>query len=109
MHGARSEYLPAYMPELQREVQRTNTERRAMPRLLQLSVDGTWTAKATAQELLFLLKDCSNYGSRNKQSRSKDIEQIMQDIYAAGEKVDGMSTTVLRLVEWMLAKISSGR
>ncbi|KAM1009558.1 hypothetical protein ACFX2I_045068 [Malus domestica] len=49
----------------------------AMPGLLQLSMDGTWTAKATAQELLFLLKDCSNYGSRNKQSRNKDIEQIM--------------------------------
>ncbi|KAM1009353.1 hypothetical protein FF1_044804 [Malus domestica] len=54
--------------------------RGAMPRLLQLSVDGTWRAKSTAQELLFLLKDCSNYGSRNKQSRNKDIEQIMRDI-----------------------------
>ncbi|RXH89361.1 hypothetical protein DVH24_031718 [Malus domestica] len=34
---------------------------------------------------------------------------IMQEVDAEGEKVDGVSTTALRLVEEKLAKISSGR
>ncbi|KAF2292262.1 hypothetical protein GH714_018290 [Hevea brasiliensis] len=58
-----------------------------MPGLLQLSVDGTWRAKDTAQELLLLLRDCSCYGSRSKQSKHELIEQIMQEIDAEGERV----------------------
>ncbi|KAB2610179.1 U-box domain-containing protein 6-like [Pyrus ussuriensis x Pyrus communis] len=81
----------------------------AMPGLLQMSVDGSWTAKTTARELLFLLRDCSNYGSRNKQSRNKVIEQIMEEIDAEGERVAGTSTSAQRLVEEMLSKISIGR
>ncbi|XP_024029547.1 U-box domain-containing protein 6 [Morus notabilis] len=76
-----------------------------MPGLLQLSVDGTWKAKSMAGELLLLLRECSSYGSKNKQSKHKMIEQIMQEIDAEeGEAVD---TTTLRLVEKMIAKLSA--
>lgn len=80
----------------------------AMPGLLQLSVDGTWGAKTMARELLFLLREWSGsgYGSSNQQSRNRVIEQIMQEIDADEEKVVGTSTTALRLVEEMLAKLS---
>lgn len=74
-----------------------------MPGLLQLSVDGTWRAKTLARELLLLLRDCSNYGSRSKRSKPELIEQIMQEI-DAGENVEG---TTLRLVEEMIAKLST--
>lgn len=76
-----------------------------MPGLLQLSVDGTWRAKDTAQELLLLLRDCSGYGSRSKQSKHELIEQIMQEIDAEGERV--MGTTTLRMLEEMIAKLST--
>ncbi|CAB4305674.1 unnamed protein product [Prunus armeniaca] len=80
----------------------------AMPGLLQLSVDGTWRAKTMARELLFLLRDWSGsgYGSSNQQSRNRVIEQIMQEIDAEEERVVGTSTTALKLVEEMLAKLS---
>ncbi|XVE67864.1 hypothetical protein DITRI_Ditri09bG0022100 [Diplodiscus trichospermus] len=76
----------------------------AMPGLLQLSVDGTWRAKSMARELLFLLRDCSNYASTNKQSKHELIMQIMQAIDADGEKVTG---TTLRLIEEMITKLST--
>lgn len=75
-----------------------------MPGLLQLSVDGTWRAKNMARELLLLLRDCSKYGSTSKQSKNELIEQIMQEIDAEGERVSG---TTLRLVEDMIAKLST--
>ena len=74
-----------------------------MPGLLQLSVDGTWRAKNMARELLLLLRDCSSYGSRNIQSKHELVEQIMQEI-DAGENIEG---TTLRLVEEMIAKLST--
>lgn len=74
-----------------------------MPGLLQLSVDGTWKAKNMARELLLLLRDCSNYGSRNKQSKRELIEQIMREIDA--EEGRALDTTTLRLVEEMIAKL----
>lgn len=74
-----------------------------MPGLLQLSVDGTWRAKTMATQLLLLLRDCPSYGSRNKQSKNEIIEQIMQEI-DAGENVEG---TTLRLLEEMIAKLST--
>ena len=74
-----------------------------MPGLLQLSVDGTWRAKTVARELLLLLRDCPTYGSRNKQSKNELIQQIMQEI-DAGENVEG---TTLRLVEEMIARLST--
>ncbi|KAH7532450.1 hypothetical protein FEM48_Zijuj04G0021200 [Ziziphus jujuba var. spinosa] len=76
-----------------------------MPGLLQLSVDGTWRARNTARELLLLLRDCSKYSSRNKQSKHELIEQIMQEIDAEEERV--VETTTLRLVEEMIAKLST--
>lgn len=77
-----------------------------MPGLLQLSVDGTWRARNTARELLLLLRDCSNYNnSRNKQVKHELIEQIMQEIDAEEERV--VETTTLRLVEEMIAKLST--
>lgn len=74
-----------------------------MPGLLQLSVDGTERAKGMARELLFLLRDCSNYGSTSKQMNHGLIEQIMQEIDTEGEKLAG---TTLRLVEEMIAKLN---
>ncbi|KAF5479675.1 hypothetical protein F2P56_000476 [Juglans regia] len=74
-----------------------------MPGLLQLSVDGTWRAKNAARELLLLLRDCSSYGSSSEQPNHELIEQIMQEI-DAGENVEG---TTLRLVEEMIAKLST--
>lgn len=76
-----------------------------MPGLLQLSVDGTWRARNTARELLLLLRDCSNYNSRNKHSNHELIEQIMQEIDAEEERV--VETATLRLVEEMIAKLST--
>ncbi|KAK2661671.1 hypothetical protein Ddye_000245 [Dipteronia dyeriana] len=76
----------------------------AMPGLLQLSVDGTWRAQNMARELLLLLRDCSNYGSTSKQSKNELVEQIMEEIDAEGERVSG---TTLRLVEEMIAKLST--
>ncbi|KAK0589192.1 hypothetical protein LWI29_010918 [Acer saccharum] len=75
-----------------------------MPGLLQLSVDGTWRAQNMARELLLLLRDCSKYGSTSKQSKNELIEQIMEEIDAEGERVSG---TTLRLVEEMIAKLST--
>ncbi|KAK8653281.1 hypothetical protein V6N13_127290 [Hibiscus sabdariffa] len=74
-----------------------------MPGLLQLSVDGTWGAKNMARDLLFLLRDCSDYASTSKQSRHELMEQIMQAIDADGDKVDG---TTLRLVQEMINKLN---
>ncbi|XP_039014340.1 uncharacterized protein LOC120144312 [Hibiscus syriacus] len=74
-----------------------------MPGLLQLSVDGTWGAKNMARDLLFLLRDCTDYASTSKQSRHELMEQIMQAIDADGEKVDG---TTLRLVQEMINKLN---
>ncbi|XP_050380031.1 U-box domain-containing protein 6 [Argentina anserina] len=71
-----------------------------MPGLLQLTVEGTWRAKAMADELLLLLRECSSYDRRNQQSRNVVIEQIMQEIDAE-EEVAG--STALRV----LAKLSS--
>ncbi|GAV68561.1 KAP domain-containing protein [Cephalotus follicularis] len=71
-----------------------------MPGVLQLSVDGTWRAKKRAQDLLLLLRDCSN--SRGKPSKHERMEQIMQAIDSR-EEVEG---TTLRLVEEMIAKLS---
>lgn len=76
-----------------------------MPGLLQLGVDGTRRAKHMARELLLLLRDCSNYDSRSKQLRHELLEQIMQEIDAEGDEVAG---TTLRLVEEMIAKLSTG-
>lgn len=76
-----------------------------IPGLLQLSVDGTWRAKDTAQELLLLLRDCSSYSSQDNQSKYELIEQIMREIDTVGEQV--MGTTTLRLVEEMIAKLST--
>ncbi|KAI9178260.1 hypothetical protein LWI28_024445 [Acer negundo] len=75
-----------------------------MPGLLQLSVDGTCRAQNMARELLLLLRDCSKYGSTSKQSKNELIEQIMEEIDAEGERVSG---TTLRLVEEMIAKLST--
>ncbi|KAL5793251.1 hypothetical protein ACOSP7_001845 [Xanthoceras sorbifolium] len=75
-----------------------------MPGLLQLSVDGTWRAKNMARELLLLLRDCSKYSSRSKQSKNELMEQIMEEIDAEGERVSG---TTLRLVEEMIAKLTT--
>ncbi|MBA0758645.1 hypothetical protein Gotri_021624 [Gossypium trilobum] len=74
-----------------------------MPGLLQLSVDGTWGAKNMARDLLFLLRDCSDYASTSKQSKHELMEQIMQAIDADGEKVNG---TTLALVQEMINKLS---
>ncbi|KAJ7014020.1 hypothetical protein D5086_028954 [Populus alba] len=76
-----------------------------IPGLLQLSVDGTWRAKEKAKQLLLLLRDCTSYRSRAKQSKRELVEQIMQEIDAEGEKV--MGTKALRLVEDMIAKLST--
>jgi hypothetical protein len=76
-----------------------------IPGLLQLSVDGTWRAKEKAKQLLLLLRDCTSYRSRAKQSKHELVEQIMQEIDAEGEKV--MGTKALRLVEDMIAKLST--
>lgn len=75
-----------------------------MPGLLQLSVDGTWRAKNMARDLLLLLRDCSSFGSRSKQLKNELVEQIMQEIDAEGDTVAG---TTLRLVEEMIAKLST--
>ncbi|KAF4373295.1 hypothetical protein CsatB_021426 [Cannabis sativa] len=75
-----------------------------MPGLLQLSIDGTWKARKLARELLLLLRDCSNYNSKNIQSKRELIEQIMQEIDAEEGRV--LETTTLRLVEEMIAKLS---
>ncbi|XP_057983480.1 U-box domain-containing protein 4 [Malania oleifera] len=77
----------------------------AMPGLLQLSVDGTARAKQTATELLWLLRDCSKYGSRRKKALKREVkvlEQVMEEINGAGVK----EGTALRMVEKMIAKLS---
>ncbi|KAL5172111.1 U-box domain-containing protein 4 [Glycine soja] len=77
-----------------------------MPGLLQLSVDGTWRAKNLAKKLLLLLRDCSNYSSTsNKQINYEVVERIMEEIDdAEGEE---LAETTLRLVEEMIAKLST--
>ena len=45
-----------------------------------------------------------NYGSRKKQLKNEQLEQIMKEIDAEGEEVVG---TALRMVEEMLAKLSA--
>lgn len=71
----------------------------AMPGLLQLSVDGTWRAQNMARELLMHLRDdCST----SKQSKHKNVEEIMQAIDADEETVTGRT---LKLVEEMIAKL----
>ena len=75
-----------------------------MPGLLQLSVDGTRRAKNMARELLLLLRDGSNYGSRCKQMNHELIERIMEEIDADGEK---LADAKLRLVEEMIAKLNT--
>ncbi|KAJ6751576.1 hypothetical protein OIU85_002048 [Salix viminalis] len=77
----------------------------AMPGLLQLSVDGTFRAKEKAKQLLLLLRDRTSHRARSKQSKHELVEQIMQEIDAEGEKV--MGTKTLRLVEDMIAKLST--
>lgn len=74
-----------------------------MPGLLQLSVHGTWRAKEMAQDLLLLLREYPNYGSRKKEVKNEHLEQIMKEIDAEGEEVAG---TALRMVEEMIAKLS---
>ncbi|KAL2505220.1 ARM repeat superfamily protein [Abeliophyllum distichum] len=71
-----------------------------MPGLLQLSVDGTWRGKEKAKELLLLLRDCSNCGSRSKQSKNVLLEKVMRKI-DRGER----GGTSLKLVEEMIAKL----
>ncbi|TKY63201.1 U-box domain-containing protein 6 [Spatholobus suberectus] len=76
-----------------------------MPGLLQLSVDGTWRAKNMAKKLLLLLRDCSNYSSTSKQTNHEVVERIMEEIDdAEGEE---LAETTLRLVEEMVAKLST--
>ena len=75
-----------------------------MPGLLQMSVHGTWRAKEMAQDLLLLLREYPNYGSRKKQLKNEQLEQIMKEIDAEGEEVPG---TALKMVEEMLAKLST--
>ncbi|XP_006288066.2 U-box domain-containing protein 3 [Capsella rubella] len=72
-----------------------------MPGLLQVSVDGTRRAKEMARELLLLLRDCSGYVIKNKQSK---IEQIMREIDQEGERIPG---TMLKLVEDMISKLTT--
>lgn len=76
-----------------------------MPGLLQLSVDGTVRGKSMARELLLLLRECSSYGSRKKQLKQELMEQIMQEIDTEEGRV--LETTKLRLVEEMIAKLST--
>ncbi|KAK7293467.1 hypothetical protein RJT34_16333 [Clitoria ternatea] len=78
-----------------------------MPGLLQLSVDGTWRAKNLANNLLLLLRDCSNYSSPSgKQINHEAIERIMEEIDdAEGE----LAETTLRLVQEMVAKLNLSR
>ncbi|CAA3021651.1 U-box domain-containing protein 2-like [Olea europaea var. sylvestris] len=71
-----------------------------MPGLLQLSVDGTWRGKEKAKELLLLLRDCSNCGSKSKQSKNVLLEKVMREI-DRGER----GGTSLKLVEEMIAKL----
>lgn len=77
-----------------------------MPGLLQLSVDGTQRAKSMARELLFLLRDCSNYGPTSRKEMDFGVlEQIMQEIDdSEGENLGG---STLRLVEEMIAKLNT--
>ncbi|CAA2987612.1 u-box domain-containing 3 [Olea europaea subsp. europaea] len=71
-----------------------------MPGLLQLSVDGTWRGKEKAKELLLLLRDCSNCGSKSKQSKNVLLEKVMRKI-DRGER----GGTSLKLIEEMIAKL----
>ncbi|CAI9763176.1 unnamed protein product [Fraxinus pennsylvanica] len=71
-----------------------------VPGLLQLSVDGTWRGKEKAKELLLLLRDCSNCGSKGKQSKNVLLEKVMRKI-DRGER----GGTSLELVEEMIAKL----
>ncbi|CAA3027550.1 U-box domain-containing protein 2 [Olea europaea var. sylvestris] len=71
-----------------------------MPGLLQLSVDGTWRGKEKAKELLLLLRDDSNSGSRSKQSKNVLLEKVMRKI-DRGER----GGTSLKLVEEMIEKL----
>ncbi|KAL1318923.1 hypothetical protein HN51_071201 [Arachis hypogaea] len=75
-----------------------------MPGLLQLSIDGTRRAKNMARELLLLLRDYSDYSSRQKQMNHELIERIMEEIDADGEK---LADAKLRLVEEMIAKLNT--
>ncbi|CAH8361121.1 unnamed protein product [Eruca vesicaria subsp. sativa] len=75
-----------------------------MPGLLQVSVDGTRRAKEMARELLLLLRDCSGYVIKDKQSKIEIVEQIMREIDQEGERIPG---TMLKLVEDMISKLST--
>ncbi|CAN6974661.1 hypothetical protein Bca4012_000953 [Brassica carinata] len=75
-----------------------------MPGLLQVSVDGTRRGKEMARELLLLLRDCSGYVIKDKQSKIEIVEQIMREIDQEGERIPG---TMLKLVEEMISKLST--
>nr|GLL26468.1 U-box domain-containing protein 3 [Ipomoea trifida] len=72
----------------------------AMAGLLQLTVDGTATARDTAKALILLLRDCG--GQRNPQAQAKNalLEEVMSQI-DRGDRA-GMSVAVL---EEMIAKL----
>ncbi|KAI3985651.1 hypothetical protein MKX01_033934 [Papaver californicum] len=71
----------------------------AIPGLLQLCSDGTRRAKDTARDLLLLLRDSSNLGSRRRQLKNRFLEQIMKVIDAEDENI---SQTTMGLVEKMV-------
>ncbi|KAI3904366.1 hypothetical protein MKW92_026399 [Papaver armeniacum] len=71
----------------------------AIPGLLQLCLDGTTRAKDTARDLLLLLRDSSNLGSRRRQLKNRLLEQIMKLIDAED---DNISQTTMGLVEKMV-------
>ncbi|XP_019182587.1 PREDICTED: U-box domain-containing protein 3 [Ipomoea nil] len=78
----------------------------AMAGLLQLTVDGTATAREKAKALILLLRDCPNRGGgggqRNPQTQAKNVllEEVMSQI-DRGDRA-GMSVAVL---EEMIAKL----
>ncbi|XP_031095821.1 U-box domain-containing protein 3 [Ipomoea triloba] len=74
----------------------------AMAGLLQLTVDGTATARDTAKALILLLRDCGGGGQRNPQAQAKNalLEEVMSQI-DRGDRA-GMSVAVL---EEMIAKL----
>ncbi|RYR77458.1 hypothetical protein Ahy_A01g001937 [Arachis hypogaea] len=67
-------------------------------------IDGTRRTKNMARELLFLLKDYSNYSSRQKQMNRELIERIVEEIDVDGEK---LADAKLRLVEEMITKLNT--
>ncbi|XP_057763349.1 uncharacterized protein LOC130983177 [Arachis stenosperma] len=69
-----------------------------------VSIDGTRRTKNMARELLLLLRDYSNYSSRQKQMNRELIERIVEEIDVDGEK---LADAKLRLVEEMIAKLNT--